>query len=68
MVERDTKVPWEQCPVRKCRVKRQDMGLKYLYLRDNLRRVHQEAVRGVVSEDREVRWKRLGAVLLRRGA
>jgi hypothetical protein len=44
------------------------MGLKFLDLRDNLRRVDQEAARVVVSKDREVRWEELGVLFLGRGA
>jgi len=68
MVRKDAKVPWERCPVRECGVRRHGPGLKFLYLCDNLRRVHPESARGVVSEEREVRRERLGVVLLRSGA
>ena len=51
-----------------CRARRKDMGLKLLDLRDDLRRVYHEAARGVVSEDREVRWEELGVLFLSRGA
>ena len=68
MVGGDANVPCERCSVRECGVRRQGLGLEFLDLRDNLRRVHQEAARGVVSEDRKVRWKGLGVLLLRRGA
>ena len=61
-------MPRERCPVRKCGVGRHGLGLKFLDLRDNLCRIHQEAARGVISEDREVRWKGLGVLLFRRGA
>ena len=68
MVGRNAKVPWERCSVRECGVRRQGMGLKFMDLRDNFCRVHQEAARGVISKDIEVRWKGLGVLLLRRGA
>ena len=68
MLGRNVKVPWEQCSVRECGVRRHGLGLKFLDLRDNLRRVHQEVARGVVPQDREVRWEGLGVLLLRRGA
>ncbi len=40
----------------------------FLYVRDNLCLVHQEAARIVVSEDREVHWKGMGVLFLSRGA
>ncbi len=66
--DRNAKVSWERCSVRECGVRRHDLGLKFTGLRDNLCRVHQKAARGVVSEDRKVRWEGLGVLLLRRGA
>jgi hypothetical protein len=44
------------------------MGLEFLDLRYNLCRVHQEATRGVVSKDREIRWEGLGVLFFCSGA
>ena len=61
-------MPRERCPVWEHEARGQDTVLKFLHLCDNLRRIHQEAACGVVSEDREVRREGLGAFLLRSGA
>ena len=61
-------MPWKQCSVWECGVRRQGLGLKFLDLRYNLCRVHQEAARGLVSEDGEVRLEELGILCLSRGA
>ena len=47
-----------------------DMALvsSFMYLGDDLRQVHQESARGVVSEDRKVRREELRVVHLRCGA
>ena len=68
LVERNAKLPWERCSVRERGVKRHGLSFKFLYLCDDLCRVHQEAARGVVSEDREVRREGLRVMLLRCGA
>jgi len=59
---------WERCPVRECWVRRHDTGFKFMYMCDDLCRVHQESARGAVSEDIEVRREGLGVFLLRSGA
>jgi len=68
MVGRNAKVSWERCSVWECGARRHGLGLKFLDLRDNLCRVHNEADRGGVSEDREVRWEGLGVLFFSRGA
>ena len=68
VLERNAKVSWERCSVLECGVRWHDMGLKFLHMCDNPRRVYRDAARGFVSEDREARGEGLGIVLLRRGS